>query len=558
MTSTRFTGALLLSLALMGCPPKQPTGTTDGLPNAADSTDQTAAEPAAAEPLTEDEISAQVNEAVAWLTTGKPELAQQALARLDQLAEEAPDLAEIAYNQGVAYQILGDEDMARKRYLRATDIDPTLGAAWLNLGGIAERDGDLSRALQAYRAGLRDAPDDPDLIVGLIGVLRKMGRSDQAIAEAKKALARNANNINVYNNLGQVYIEQGNLELAQFVYQKALNDIPGADQNALIHANLGQVFLLKDNKANAKLELEQALQLDPSLVIARMYLAQLHMDNRDWTSTAEVLEQAREQEPDNPAIYMNLGITYRGLQRFDDAQASYQKALELDPTNPDPYLNLAVLLGDYMQDYDKALDAIDTYRKEGGEREELVSEWEDSLTAAKKKYERAIARKQRREEARRREELAQQAEEAAAQQAAQEEQEQEQESDGSGAEQPADNGAGEGTDAGAAPPPAGGSPWSGGQAGERTASADDIMRAADAGGTVGAGASCAGIGQCGSADLECASDGVCRDAGSSGTLMMGMSCSAASECAFGLDCVSGACLEPAGQQDGGDNNPWGQ
>lgn len=678
MNSHRFLGMGLLSLTLLGCPPK-PVDVTPDIPDANASLSagdeaamQMVAEP---EPLTEEEIHQQVNEAVSWLTTGQPELAQQALTRLNELGAEAPDLAEIPYNKGVAYQILGDEDLARKEYLRATDIDSTLGSAWLNLGAIAERDGDLSRALQAYRAGLREAPDDPELVVGLIGVLRKMGRTDQAIEEAKQALARNANNINVYNNLGQVYIEQGNLELAQFVYQKALNDIPGAEQNALIHANLGQVYLLQELRANARAELEKALELDGSLVIAQMYLAQFHMENRDWESAVTVLEQTLPLEPNNPAIHMNLGISYRGMQRYDEARQSYLNALELDPTNPDPYLNLAVLYGDYQQQYDDALAALDTFVDEGGGREELVEEWESALKKAKRKFDRAQQRRQEREERDRRRELARQAEEEerARQEAEQQALEAQQAAenpeppagdsgdppadtvgedapavdDGASSDETSNDGAvndgavndgeqpaeaaqsepaasptqpepstasEEAVEAGSAggdspwggassteaaqpaetetpaaasepaaeepaPPPAeepapeppadneaGGSPWGGPAEGERSATSDEILQAADAGGAVGAGVACSGIGECGSSSLECAQDGVCRDAGSEGTLLRGMSCQQDSQCAFGLDCVSGACLDPmpsAPPTEGGDagsqinDNPWG-
>ena len=416
--ATRWMPAALLSLALMGCPPKTPESTGPDIPDPSVQTDPTGAEqpavPAAPQPLTADEIQAQVNEAIALLTTNNPDQARAALKRLDELASEAPDMAEIAYNQGVAYEILGDTEQARKRYLRATDIDPSLGNAWLNLGAIAERNGDLSRALQAYRAGLRNDPDNPGLVVGVIGVLRKLGRQDEAISAAKEALARNANNIEVYNNLGQVYIEEGNLELAQFVYQKALNDIDGADQNARIHANLGRVYLLKDRKANAQLELEKALELDGSLVMAKMYLAELHMDNRDWESTVRVLEDALVQQPENPDIHVNLGIGYRGLGQYEKSKSSYERALELAPDNPDPYLNLAVLLGDYMQSYDAAFDALDTYADRGGTKTALAEEWRTDLDKAKKKFEREQARKKRREEAKKREEMARQAEEAAA------------------------------------------------------------------------------------------------------------------------------------------------
>jgi tetratricopeptide (TPR) repeat protein len=359
--------------------------------------------------LTPEMIEARVNEAAAWLTTGQVDQATSALDALKTLSVEAPDLAEIPYNMGIAYEILGNENEARKRYLRATDIDPSLGEAWLNLGALAERDNDLNRALQAYRAGLRNAPDNPELIVGVIGVLRKLGQHDAAISEARAALAKNANNVNAYNNLGLVYIEQGNLDLAQFIYQKALTDIVGAEQNALIHANLGQVFLLQDKIGNARIEFEKALELQPDLVAAQMFLAQLHMDNRNWIETASVLEEALLIEPENPAIHVNLGIAYRGLGQLERAQSSYEKALELEPANPDPYLNLAILFSDHMQAYDAALQALETYQTQGGARVELVEQWDSEIRKEQKKYERAQERKKRREESKQREEVARQA-----------------------------------------------------------------------------------------------------------------------------------------------------
>jgi tetratricopeptide (TPR) repeat protein len=359
--------------------------------------------------LTPEMIEARVNEAAAWLTTGQTDQASSALDALKELSVEAPDLAEIPYNMGIAYEILGNENEARKRYLRATDIDPSLGEAWLNLGALAERDNDLNRALQAYRAGLRNAPDNPELIVGVIGVLRKLGQHDDAISEARSALAKNANNVNAYNNLGLVYIEQGNLDLAQFIYQKALTDIVGAEQNALIHANLGQVFLLQDKTGNARIEFEKALELQPDLVAAKMFLAQLHMDNRNWVETASVLEEALLIEPENPAIHVNLGISYRGLGQLERAQSAYEKALELEPANPDPYLNLAILFSDHMQAYDAALQALETYQTQGGTRAELAEQWDSEIRKEQKKYERAQERKKRREESKQREEIARQA-----------------------------------------------------------------------------------------------------------------------------------------------------
>ena len=570
--------------------------------------------------MTPEMIDARVSEAAAWLTTRQQEQAVSALSVLKELSVEAPDLAEIPYNMGVAHEILGDDNEARKSYLRATDIDPTLGEAWLNLGAIAEREGELERALQAYKAGLRNAPENPDLVVGVIGVLRKLGKHEAAISEARSALAKNANNVNAYNNLGLVYIEQGNLDLAQFIYQKALADIVGAEQNALVHANLGQVFLLQEKTANARLEFERALELQPDLVVAKMFLAQLHMDNRDWDATALVLEEALVLEPVNPAIHVNLGIAYRGQGELEKAQSSYEKALELEPGNPDPYLNLAILFSDHMQAYDAALQALETYQAQGGTHAELAAEWDAEIRKEQKKFERAQERKQRREEAKKREELARQAEEREAAEAAEEAARQAAEEaarqviddvarqaaeedvaqpaedvaqpaedaaqPAEDAAQPAEDAAqpdvwsgGEQTGGGSvapapvepAPaeepppaedaPPAGSdtdsSPWGG--EGSQSASVDEILQAG-AGGII-AGASCAALGACGTAGLECGNSGVCQEAGTQGTFALGVSCTMDSECAYGLACVSQTCNEPPGAQPApdstGTDNPWG-
>ncbi len=541
----------------------------------ADGTDPSAT--SAAVELTPEMIEAKVSEAAAWLTTGQVEQASAALALLKELSVEAPDLAEIAYNMGVAHEILGDDTEARKRYLRATDIDPTLGEAWLNLGALAEREGDLNRALQAYRAGLRNAPDNPDLIVGVIGVLRKLGQHDAAISEARTALSRNANNVNAYNNLGLVYIEQGNLDLAQFIYQKALADIVGAEQNPLIHANLGQVFLLQEKTANARIEFERALELQPDLVVAKMFIAQLYMDNRDWNATVTVLEEALQVEPNNPAIHVNLGIAYRGQGKLEQAQASYEKALELDPSNPDPYLNLAILFSDHMQAYDAALQALETYQAQGGTRAELVAQWDEDIRKEQAKFERAQERKQRREEAKKREELARQAAEREAAEAAEEAARQAAEE--AAAPQEAEEGPGidgtgvDGMDSSTSEPEqadeapiqpssegSGGeeSPWGG--EGTQSASVDEIL-AAGSGGILGTGASCSALGSCESSALECSSGGVCQEAGTQGTFALGMGCGMDADCAFGLACVSQTCSEPPAavtpDDSAGTDNPWG-
>ena len=565
-----------------------------------------AAAAAEAEVLSVDE---RVARAAALLTTKKEADAQAALDDLQPLLVAEPDRSDIPFNMGLAYHQLGDGLNARKYYLRATAIEPSLGAAWLNLGALAEQGGQYRRALQHYRAGLQNAPGMGELVVGTIGILRKMDRHDEAIREAKSALAKDANNIDVYNNLGLVYIDQGKPDLAQFIYQKALNTIDGADNNATIHANLGRTFLAKDSPWDAKAELERALELDPDLVAAMVYLSHLALDDHDWERAADLLERAAKVEPNSADIQMNLGIAYRGLGQYELSKKAYEEALRLNPEDPSPYINIAVLLGEHESNFDGAIVAVQSYRTRGGEHSARADGLLTSFQERKQKFEADLARKQKREaDRKKREEEARLAAEYEAMQAqwreeqeakAKEEEAAKQRAEAaaaaalgagaagaagaagssagagsvstdassggpSGAASPAgtSTGGGQGTPAAASQPaPAAASPWGAPPAETAAPAAAPSPQPATEStrGTRQSGAPCATDNQC-LEGLVCGG-GVCtggaapaaQPASSRGTRQAGAPCASENQCAEGLSCTEGVC---AGGTDGG-SPQWG-
>ena len=560
--------SIILGLVLAGCGPKAPPAApASGPPDvstevgavAGSATAPVDPDPAPVERPPAESMAQRVEAANVWLESGKPEDASTALSLYREMLEEAPDSAPLRFNIGLAYEGIGDPAGARKAYLRATDVDPTLAEAWLNLGAMAEREGDHARALQNYRAGLRHAENDPQLFAATIGVLRKLGRHDEAIREARSAIKTNGNNVDAYNNLGLVYLDQGKLELAQFIYQRALSAIPAADANALIHANLGRVYLAQDKVALAEKKFQDALLKDNDLVVAMMFLGQLYTQNRNWEGTIAVLERARELEPENAAIRVNLGIGYRGLGRMDESEASYKRALELDASLVETHLNLALLYGDSLQKFEQAYEALDLYIDRGGTRTELVDAWRDDFEKTQEKLERDAARKKRREEQRRKREQEKRllAEEEALKAA-----------ESAAAPPPAPEPVPEPAVEPPAEPSAEASdPAAAGQAGPAAAwgapSASDAPVSAGVSSAVGQ--PCRGLGSCGDASLECAQDEVCREVGTPGTFGVGVGCVESGDCASGLSCVDNGCVQGSGApasstDDGavpGTGSPWG-
>lgn len=426
-----MTSRLLLLALLVGCgpkttPPEAPAAPTQPAPAApvqpvapAPVAEAPAApapvEAAAAAPAApvgvDDPVVRQINDAAALLTTADPTRAQRALEVLQGQVAQRPDLAAIHYNIGVAHQMLGQEAEARRAWTRATEVDPTFAKAWVNLGVLNAASGRLDLALASFQSGTRYNAQNIELRVSAIGALRQLKRFDEAIAEAKAALFINSKAIPIYNELALVYLDTNRYELARFTLQKALADIEGAKGNARLHAVLGEVYYRLGYSGDAVQSFQKSLELDPFQLPALLYLAGFYMDNRAWQDSTPLLERAARIAPTDAGVQLNLGISYRGEGRFEDARKAYNEALRLRPKDPEPYRNLAVLYGDYMKAYDAALQSIEDYRRAGGGPASEIDAWVASI---RKEQERIEKQRLREERQRKEDEARRQAEEAAA------------------------------------------------------------------------------------------------------------------------------------------------
>ncbi len=339
---------------------------------------------------------AKVNEAAGLLSNASIENARRALTLLGEASDLDPEQAWAWYNKGVAHKILNEDSKARQSWLRATDIDPTLGDAWLQMGLMSLEDGELKRGLTSFRAGLRSDEDNMDLRVALVSVLRELGRLEDAEQAAKEGLRINANWLDLYHVLGVVYIEMGKLPLAEFILDKAVRDVSGGAEHAGIQTNLGRVLELQGYEYDASLKYQESLRLDPDSVAALVYLSTGYMENRNYADAVPLLERARGLANEDPSIHLNLGVAYRGVGRFEESQKSYEETLRLRPSDPSPHLNLGILFGDYVKDYQSAVDAYQAYLDQGGEDVELV---EGYIKATKKEQKKVKRLEERRKKA---------------------------------------------------------------------------------------------------------------------------------------------------------------
>jgi tetratricopeptide (TPR) repeat protein len=86
----------------------------------------------------------------------------------------------------------------------------------------------------------------------------------------------------------------------------------------------------------------RALEYNSHLIGEISILAANILDNTGKPKQAlELYQKAVTYQPDNHMLYYNMGVTYYGLEKLDEAQANFIKALELNQTHASSHLALA-------------------------------------------------------------------------------------------------------------------------------------------------------------------------------------------------------------------------
>jgi len=116
----------------------------------------------------------------------------RAIAALRRGLSKRPDDA-LAYNTlGAALIETGDYDEAILALRRACELDAALASAWFNLGLACMRCMRVADATHALRHAVELSPEQVTARVMLADMLRAQGRNDDAVAEYRRVLSRNA------------------------------------------------------------------------------------------------------------------------------------------------------------------------------------------------------------------------------------------------------------------------------------------------------------------------------------------------------------------------------
>ena len=162
----------------------------------------------------------------------------------------------------------------------------------------------------------------------------------EAIAFYRDVLTQNPTNLKARNNLGVLYDELGNLDLALEQFEAAALIEP---DNVELLNNYGSVLGAMGRYDEAGELLRRAQGLDPEGVAVRANIGILNYRRGVYASAEADLGWVCEQDDAHGPAFYYRGEALNRLGRFDEALQALERATVLQPQNPKAFYSLGHL-----------------------------------------------------------------------------------------------------------------------------------------------------------------------------------------------------------------------
>lgn len=183
-----------------------------------------------------------------------------------------PDLASAHVTLGTLYMWTGKMDLAGQELDDAVKLDKFNAAAYAALGNLLLRQGRNAEAEPMLQKAVSLAPDNWGILVQLGGYYDETGKYSLAAEQYQRAAELAPDNPRAQNNLGYIYRLQNRLPEAEAAYKKSIELEPTSGH----YRNLGQVLLEQGNYAEARKNLERAVELKADDYRAYGFLATVY------------------------------------------------------------------------------------------------------------------------------------------------------------------------------------------------------------------------------------------------------------------------------------------
>jgi tetratricopeptide (TPR) repeat protein len=303
-------------------------------------------------------------EASALMSDGKTLDEQRAAALLQEALVIDPNLWEARYNLGVLHRRRGELRRALREFEAAHDIQPGAPGPRRALAEVHYAMGGLGDAARFLRDHVAAHPEDVESRVALTAVLREQRDYGRALEQARAALVRDPGSVGALIEVGRIYRERGELDVAELVFGRALRLY---ERDPRPHNELGLTAVERGDTQLAFEHFERAVASDRAFAPARVNRAAVLLRAGDYAAAAEEYRKLLEQDPAHDDAGVGLAVALRAQGKHEQAAAEYERVLSRSPHHGPALFDLALLRAEWLDQKQEARALFERYLQVAGE-----------------------------------------------------------------------------------------------------------------------------------------------------------------------------------------------
>lgn len=282
---------------------------------------------------------------------------QEAILSCQDALKYQPEFALAYQTLGVALQVKGQEEEAKKYYLKAVAIQPNLLESYGNLGIIYTKQQQWEKAIEAYQKALKIQPQLAIAHRNLAQILTQLNRQSEAVEYLYEALQLEPDwaTPEEYLTLGNLLLKQEKPLKAIECYQRIIKVNPNSFEAA---HNLGEALSQLERWSEAIESYKKALKINLKSAITYQRLADAYVKVQSEDKALKNYQKALELEPSSFQTHQKMAQLLYQQQQYEAAIQTYLKAMELQPFYQWSYWNLWNILAEHQ----KLNDALTLYQ----------------------------------------------------------------------------------------------------------------------------------------------------------------------------------------------------
>jgi tetratricopeptide (TPR) repeat protein len=258
---------------------------------------------------------------------------QEAIVEYRNVVQIDPKDAKAHYQLALSYLKIGGVTHLQSAFTelnRSIDLDKSNDDAQLKLGELYLLGNEPKKAREQADIVLVSTPENTEGLVLRGRSLVSEQRYRDAIAEFKKAIERDPQNMQTYIELAQAQVFVRETAAAEETLTRALAIEP---HSIKVLIALGDFRVTTGKPDQAELIYKQVLENSPDNEEAYLKLASLYQRYGKWSEVESVLRKLAALKPHDEKPLIHLGDFYTWRGQHDKAFTSYQQAIEVNPSS---------------------------------------------------------------------------------------------------------------------------------------------------------------------------------------------------------------------------------